>query len=556
MIKKIITSVFLSIILTTFVYSQTRNFQPVRIYDLNDWISFKNCNHPTSLAIGKDFIYYGTTGGIVSYNYYNDNFIEPYSVSDGLVDDTIEAVLFDPRTNYIWAGHKGGVSYLTPTADQWEFIDTDGIMSMINPVTRLGLYKEDIWAVAPGGFIFKIDRLSGTMSYVPETELSKMDIDWNISRSDPIPRVRQYFLHPNTYELIEDGVVLGPEMREFEISLFYSDVRQDIYGGIWGLGLLTGDTNIKSMTIHPFGPLDNSINALETMDNNFIMGSSRPNRSDQRSGVTFFDPGNMEWKYKEPRYIYNFPTDIIHDIEYKNRKIWYATDQGLVVGDQKNGDYRNLTVQDGLIGEFIYSIGLEDSLAWVGSQLGLSMITTDNFLIKNVHLTPDQFHMKILKIEVGPQNIWIGTDNGLYSVDRKDHRVTHYDIFGEKIDLKQPVVASYPAIASSDSLTVAFGNNSFMKYQHNTKKWSQLPELPEINIIYDMAIYENYLWAGTNKGAYLINLDNNYREHYTRVDGLAGMRVYQIVLKDQDVWFGTNKGLTKYYWKKYVQTKN
>ena len=552
--------IFFSIILLTFQAAGQNNldeeYQPVRIYDLNDWISFKNSNHPTSLAVGKDFIYFGTTGGIVPYNFYSKRFTEPYSVSDGLVNDNIQAVYYDKNTDYLWAGHAGGISYLTPTGDQWIYLSAQDVMSSVNPITRIGTYKDYIYAVASGGYIFRVSRIPGQLDYVPETNLSKLDIDWNISKNDPLPVINNYFFHPNKYELIKDGKIIGPELREFNVSLFYSDVRQNIYGGIWNLGLLTGDSNIQTLTLHPFGPLNNSINAITKIKNGFCMASSRSVRSPERSGITFFYPRDLEWEYVEPRFISDFPSQVINDVAYNNRQLWYATNQGVTINNRKNGGYHKLTVQDGLIGEDIYTIALEDSLAWVGSQLGLNLVYTGQYSVHRVHLTPDRFHTKILKIKIGSKDVWIGTDNGLYSVNRDDHKVKHYDTFGERIKLKQPVVSSYPAIATSDSLVIAYGYNSFLKHNLKKNEWSQLPDLPEVNIIYDLALYDNYLWAGTDKGAFLINLDNNSQEHYTKIDGLAGMHVYRVIIEDEDVWFGTNQGLTKYYWKKYAFTKN
>ena len=37
------------------------NRQPVRIYELGDWITYKNCNYPTSLSLGHEYVYFGTS---------------------------------------------------------------------------------------------------------------------------------------------------------------------------------------------------------------------------------------------------------------------------------------------------------------------------------------------------------------------------------------------------------------------------------------------------------------------------------------------------------------
>jgi ligand-binding sensor domain-containing protein len=171
-----------------------------------------------------------------------------------------------------------------------------------------------------------------------------------------------------------------------------------------------------------------------------------------------------------------------------------------------------------------------------------------------MYLNRDKMKLKIFKILATQKNIWIGTDNGLYSIDKFNHNVEHYDMFGEKTDIDDPVAADFIAIASNDSISVFSRFEGLLLYEHDTEQFKVVPQVFNMaNLyIYDMALDDDYLWVATNDGAYLIRLADYYTEHYTESDGLAGNLVYKVQIAGEDVWFGTNCGLTRYKWRRYA----
>ena len=528
---------------------------PGGTYDLNDWITFKNCNHLTSIAQGRDYIYFGTTGGIVPFERNGQYITEPYTVSDGLKNDFITAVLYDETTDYIWASHKNGVSFLTPTASQWENIDLSNYITQGSPINRLGVSDNFIWATSSGGFIFKIDRNTGSLiGQFDSGELTK-NIKWGITKESPLPEINDYFIDPNNYSIDDQHNITGPEFREFKINLFYKNSRQNIFGGAWGLGLLIGDSNIRDLSIKQFGPLNNYITNLAQTEKYLIMANNQSKSPGERAGISLFKPENLSWNYIEPKFIMEFPTNQIYDIAYDNKEIWFGTDQGVVVQNKKNNSFRHLSIFDNLPGDEIHTIALDDSIAWVGSQIGMGIVYRDSHTIKEVSLTSENIQMKIHKIDIGEKHIWVGTDNGLYSINKTNLVVTHYNARGEKLGNDQVTPTTYPAIASNDSLVIAYGFNNFLKYNTEDQKWNYISDIPDVSSIYEITLSQNHLWVGTDNGAYLIELDSDYRKHYTYKDGLAGRHVFQVMLRGNHVWFGTNQGLTKFYWTKYVFKK-
>jgi len=199
--------------------------RPVREYELGDWLSYKNCNYPTSIADGDEFVFFGTSGGILPYHKYGRYWDAPYTTSDGLADDSITAVVFDPVTRYLWAAHRKGISYLTPAALKWINRDYNIHLPASNPVNRIGVNSMAVWSMAPGGFIITNNKIlgydQGLVKHAPE------DIRWGLNQDDPLPAFGIYFLDDG-YQFTHDGVIIDQEFRRFPVTLFSQDINRDI----------------------------------------------------------------------------------------------------------------------------------------------------------------------------------------------------------------------------------------------------------------------------------------------------------------------------------------
>ncbi len=545
---------FLNLFLLNVSFAQSKSVQPVRIYRMGDWTSFKNCNYPTSLTEGVEYNYFGTSGGVIPYQRYGRYWEEPYTVSDGMAGDFITAVLYDESTNYLWAAHEEGLSYLTPTADRWMNISKEDLhLPEHTPVNRLGTDGTSIWVQAPGGFLFTVNKILGFFQSM-ETEIPD-NVVWSPNSFDPLPSLPDYVIDSN-YQFEQRGLIVDNEFREFPISVFITDKSRDVYGGVWGLGLIEGDNNVRRLRIHSFGPMQNHINALAISDNALWMGGEYKDSNTvfDRTGLSKYCFSDETWEYFENNFVNELNTDQILDLAYKNNCVWVGTSQGLAIYNVKKNRWRRLRMSTGLSDEIITTIALEDSIAWVGTPLGLNIISISNLKVKQVSLTPNKYLMKIFKIAVGPEQVWIGTDNGLYTINRSSHLVKHYDMFGNRIPLNEMVAFEYNTIAVSDSLIILGRYKGLIGYYISTGKWELLPELSIMNeaYIYDMAIDNGYLWMGTSNGAVLVRLADFYTEHYTVVDGLAGNQVYKVIVDGDRVWFATDHGLTKYQWRQYA----
>jgi hypothetical protein len=108
-----------------------------------------------------------------------------------LSDDYISAVLFDHTTNYLWAAHRKGISYLTPVAQRWENVSKAQLhLPESNQILRLGTDGNAIWVQAEGGYLFTISKIMGfhleMKSAVPTT------VEWQPTIQNAVPDIRNY----------------------------------------------------------------------------------------------------------------------------------------------------------------------------------------------------------------------------------------------------------------------------------------------------------------------------------------------------------------------------
>jgi len=515
---------------------------------MGDWISYKNCNYPTSLTEGNEYYYFGTSGGVVPYQKYSRRWEEPYTTSDGMAGDFVTAVYFDKTTSYLWAAHEAGISYLTPTADRW--------VNYINPqwrIDRFGADNFNVWAQTSNGAYHRISRLGGSLQ-ADEFQLPA-GVTWAPCALDPLPNFGLYAINADL-QFDMKGIIYDLEFRQFPICLFHSTIEKDVYGGAWGLGMINGDDNVKRLNVTPMGPLQNSVNALTLTDDGLWMSSSiiDENPVFNRTGISFLNFSDWTWNYDETYLVQELATTQVFDINYRNRRLLIGTDMGLVIYDSEKDKWKRMDMTEGLSDEIVSTIALEDSLAWIGTPHGLTLVSLPGFKTRRVHLSPLKIPVRINKIVIGKETVWLGTDNGIYSVDKKSHIVGHYDAFGDEVELDDAVGADFTGVAVSDSMVVFSRQNGLVKHTPSSGEWDLIPNPVELNqvTIFDIAIEDGFLWLGTDSGALLVRLSDNYTERYTTVDGLAGNCVYKIIIDGEWVWFGTNKGLTKYHWRLYA----
>ena len=81
---------------------------PLWAYDREVWTSYPNMNHVTALAEGDVQIYVATTGGIRRYDRFVNRWLPPLTTLDGLPDNRVQRLAYDPDTGDLWFDTPSG----------------------------------------------------------------------------------------------------------------------------------------------------------------------------------------------------------------------------------------------------------------------------------------------------------------------------------------------------------------------------------------------------------------------------------------------------------------
>jgi hypothetical protein len=386
------------------------------------------------------------------------------------------------------------------------------------------------------------------------TNNSSKNIQWNVSASNQPVEFDGIYTTGDKYWVKNDGYVEDREFREYPWNLKYVNAMNELYGGVFGLGYIVGSERLQVFTIHPSGVLKNYVNVFDLSERYLWAGSddNQQRYKQERNGISLYDFDTGKWRYFDDYSIHELATSQILDLDYKDDILLAGTRLGLSVFDMKDDRWRRFTVHDGLYDDVVRTVALNDSIALTGTDFGVNIIDLNNWHISRLRLTKEKTLLKIHKIKVAGDYFWIGTNNGIYAYDINTQTVRHFDFYGREVDVDKVIAADCHAITAHGEHVVFKGNNFFMIHNMETGDWENLPDYNYDSFVYEMDLKKDYLWLGTNAGARLLNIKTGDWQKFEVVDGLAGHHVMEVFIDNNWVWFGTDRGLTKFNWRKYV----
>ncbi len=119
------------------------------------WVNFTNANCVNTVAIEGNYIWAGTSGGVVKWNINNGEYIK-FTSADGLVNNIVFSIAIDSAGNK-WFGTSEGISRFDGT--NWTSYTTDG-----NNVNSIAIDSEgNIWFGTRAGLSFFGDSTAVTI---------------------------------------------------------------------------------------------------------------------------------------------------------------------------------------------------------------------------------------------------------------------------------------------------------------------------------------------------------------------------------------------------------
>jgi ligand-binding sensor domain-containing protein/signal transduction histidine kinase/DNA-binding response OmpR family regulator len=296
------------------------------------------------------------------------------------------------------------------------------------------------------------------------------------------------------------------------------------FNGLW-IGTEGGGLNYFNQITHSFKSYKNNLADKNTISSNLVKIIEKESAKSERlfigthrGGLNLFDPATGNF-----RHINNvrdatgaIATAEIIALEMDNRGVlWVGTTWGLTMLEKKGNDYPNQTSPGPL-----------------------------QTLLKNKAI--------ICLFNDRTNNLWIGTDNGLYKYDYLNKKC---HIFSKDLRSKFKLPSNYiNCITENSKGQLLIGTRAGFSYFDNAKgvfkNYSETNGLINNNVLGIVEDNFHNLWLSTSNGLSAFNTVTNRFRNYTKSDGLAGnefnARSFYKNGKGQ-LFFGGVNGFTAFY---------
>ena len=248
----------------------------------------------------------------------------------------------------------------------------------------------------------------------------------------------------------------------------------------------------------------------------------------------------------------------IKEVPENNYSLWFATDKGLVCYNPKTQKSIEIPLPKGK-DFFKNSFNLcvyDENFMWVASHTGIHKITKKGKIksvLSVVDIIKEASIQKILGLN---HQVFIATEGkGLFVYDEKTNQIK--PIYQSKENQKEIVKPTIWDMILIDK-TIWLGTNEGL-YTLDTKSLEIQKTTITKNIIFSILKDDfNRLWMGTDKGLMSYDLKTKYTDLYTEEEGVLNTefnRRSATKTKDGQLWFGGVKGITHFYPSKIKENK-
>lgn len=518
-----------------------------RAYQQGDWITYGATRFVRYISIGDPYVYFATTGGITRMNYFSYKWDFPWTTSNGLADNDVYLVAQDLNTGFLWAVTKKGVSYLEPASGLWHnsFYDELGIFN--NYVTSLGIGDDrQVYIITSDNQWLVSDNVSANFV---ETNPPTTDdhIRWYGAREQRSQALPAFFMDGGNLFNERQRYVDDLQFRHWQITTWVRDDWNNLWLGTWGLGAGRGDMVTQRLEMLDFGLWDETVDDIAEDNNSYWLGGMQEHN--EHAGVTQWSGQIMKPLFYEPFLISGFASDQITSIVADARTAWFGTLGGLVRFDKRKNFWKTYTVMDGLANDHVRKVTLDESYVWAATESGVSKILlasvgTDSMKIKSVKF-PDHKIIKVYDLAQQDNLLWMATEFGLFVYNKRTGSGGYYN------SLEETIVGQSAFAISAWGDEIWFGTDSGVSgFNAVTNEWLESPvkDHPLNAAVNRILASRQAVWVATNAGVFKYDRAMQRWVQFTVEDGLADDRVYSIQLDGDYIYFGTARGLTKFYW--------
>jgi hypothetical protein len=462
-------------------------------YDPGDWVNYTIFKYVTSVAADHSVVYFGTTGGIIRYDFFANKWLDPLTTTDGMPSNFVEKIAYEPVYNELWVLTRAGSARYSLAFESW-YLESD----------------------FPDHLVIN---------------------DWQ-------PRRFGTLFPPFGYDYM-DGNIIDDHLRKFPITAAYEDEFYHLYAGTWGMGVVVIDSRHLNLELMPFGPYNYNISKVVRTEDFLWLGNDY---SQYERGITRYSLKSKNWEYFEPQYTWGLGSSEITSGISLGQYTWLGTAAGLVRIDNNNS-FNNYDTFSRLPSENVLSLAEYGGFIYIGTDDGLGILAASGTVPDSLFKSPlpENYRLRGQRINdllVLKNSLYIATDNGVYmfNSDKSEFRELDTptsdlayganDIF---TDGKNIYFAARFGVVVVDSET----DTASMATDHSlSDRWR----------IYQLYSDTNYIWAATSEGLWRYKKSDESTYLYTRLDGLPTDDINSLVNDGDYLWLGTRKGLIRFMW--------
>ena len=513
-------------------------------------------------------LWIGTGSGVYTYDV-NGNIFTKYTHSENnlssLIADDVNKIMIDFSGN-IWVGTNDGISKYSPTKNKFKHIfhiPVNNNTPTSNYITALLQDKQgNIWLGTDNDGVDYFDENYNLIAHYgnnaePNHKIISNKISVMMEDNEGDVWIGQW--SGRGFNIIDNKTKKASSYSKINNSLkvdWYNDLLQDKQGNFWigiwgGVGLQQFDKEMGEFKDETFTLLNTKIRSPLVdivIDNNLIWLSSSNscfsafNLSEEKYNMYF--PEKSMW-------LKDLQTNQIF-LDNEN-KLWYATNKGLYNKIQnpyisfKHYLHDNKEDLPELNNNILaISDSFNKNILWIATPNSIELFNKKTKLFNKVcDLDLKNQQINFIFEDVGNQ-LWIGTQYGLYLMQSQKRTVTKYEGFPfVNIEQTKPSATCYLSEKASKLwIGTSVGLFYYDKSKNQFVKSVLLADYEILSLSVDK--HEN-MWVGTNKGLFTIKQNNiiaSYVESDSAKNSLPGNLVFSLGFDENgNLWIGTNKGL-------------
>ncbi len=459
-------------------------------YLQGDWWGLTSTRYVSSIALGREFVYFGTNGGILRYDRFRNEWDGLWTTLDGLPANDVTDLAYDQETQELYARTtQGDVVYYSAG------------------------YEFEYTGEFPDELVLRFERVN-LMNYT----LS------------------------GGYSALHENVITDAHLRDYPVVGGMNDGWGNVWVATWGLGVWRGSEFQSILEPLPYGLAHSNVRAIEKLKNTWWFGG--PWLDEQQKGVSVVDTAAQGFSYVEARYTNGLASDQVLDFERDGDTMWIATPSGLSRYDAKHEfPYRTYDEFSGLLSNMVTAIAADEDMVWVGTDLGpnVLLVPQDSVARATDQLTNGTY---VYDLKVIDDFVWMGTDQGLFRLWKENPA-------WRRFSQAESILDGHVRAIAVDDTAYYFGTDLGLAIVW--RDGSGIEELTDgdfsVNAdIYALAVQDRIVWASTPHGLLRYDIRKRRYRLFDRNDGLFDIFVQEIYPDGDYLWLGTQEGVQRFFW--------